>query len=151
MGLTFQRETYTTALGEEAFPLAQMHNAEIGGAVSDLHIRIPADMYQSLDERDLLRVYTLREDGILKGYNVFAVMQHPEYGKLSAQHDVMFLHPDVRKGFNAIRFMRWCDEQLQADGVLFVTQNVTAALDFSPVLKRLGYEHHETIYIKRLN
>jgi hypothetical protein len=47
--------------------------------------------------------------------------------------------------------MRWCDEQLKADGVAFVTQNVTAGLDYSKLLTRIGYQHHETVYIKRLN
>jgi hypothetical protein len=147
----FQRERFTKEFEAEVLPLGEMHNREIGGVIADVRIRVPREMYESLDSNDMLRIYTLRQDGALKGYNIFAVIVHPEYGKPTAQHDVMFLHPDVRSGFNASRFLRWCDEQLKEDGVLFVTQHVTASKDFSPLLKRIGYQHSETVYIKRLN
>ena len=151
MALTFQREQYTEAFGQEVQPLAEMHNKEIGGVLSDLSVRVPQEMYEQFQATGVLRLYTLREDGEVKGYNTFMVMQHPEYGLPMAQHDAMFLHPSVRVGFNAIKFLRWCDEQLKADGVAVVTQHVTAALDFGAMLRRAGYRHHETIYIKRLN
>ncbi len=76
---------------------------------------------------------------------------HPEYSRLTAQHDVMFLHPDVRIGFNALKFLKWCDNQLKNENVLYVTQHVTVSKDYSPILKRIGYEISETIYLKRLN
>lgn len=147
----FQREPFTKEFEVEALPLGEMHNREIGGVIADVRIRVPKEMYESLDSNGMLRIYTLRQDGVLKGYNIFAVIVHPEYGKPTAQHDVMFLHPDVRSGFNASKFFRWCDEQLKQDGVLFVTQHVTASKDFSAILKRIGYQHSETVYIKRLN
>lgn len=149
--IEFQRERFTEEFEAEALPLGEMHNREIGGVVADVSIKVPKEMYGHLDSNNMLRIYTLRQDGVLKGYNIFAVIAHPEYGKPTAQHDVMFLHPDVRSGFNASKFLRWCDEQLKEDGILFVTQHVTASKDFSPLLKRIGYKHFETVYIKRLN
>ena len=149
--VTFQRERFSKHLEEELLPLALEHNLEIGGVVSDVVVKVPRQMYEQLDANDLLRIYTIRENGQLKGYNIFAVILHPEYNSLTAQHDAMFMHPSARHGFNAMRFLRWCDEQLKQDGVLFVTQNVTVEKDYSPILKRLGYKPSETIYIKRLN
>jgi len=149
--ITFQRERFTERLEEELLPLAHEHNQEIGGVISDVSVRVPKEMYEHLDANDLLRIYTVRENGDLKGYNIFAVMLHPEYAHFTAQHDAMFVHPSVRSGFNSMRFLRWCDEQLKQDGVLFVTQNVTVEKDYSAILKRLGYKPSETIYIKRLN
>jgi len=149
--ITFQRERFTERLEEELLPLANQHNQEIGGVVSDVIVKIPREMYEHLEANGLLRIYTIRENGELKGYNNFAVIIHPEYAHLTAQHDAMFVHPSARNGFNAIKFLRWCDEQLKQDGVLFVTQNVTVEKDYSAILKRLGYKPSETIYIKRLN
>lgn len=149
--ITFQRERFTKEFEAESLHLGEMHNKEIGGVIADVKIRVPVEMYENLDSNDMLRIYTLRQDGMLKGYNIFVVIVHPEYAKLTAQHDVMFLHPDVRKGFNAVKFLKWCDNEMKKDGILFVTQNVTAAKDFSPLLKRIGYQYSETIYIKRLN
>lgn len=149
--ITFQRDLFSDELEVELDPLAQAHNKEIGGQMADLRVRVPRELYAQLEPQNMLRIYTLREDGDLKGYNIFAMMVHPQYSKLIAQHDSMFVDPSVRAGFNAVRFLRWCDEQLKADGVAFVTQSVTAALDYSPILRRLSYAPHETIYIKRLN
>lgn len=149
--ITFQRERFSATLEEELLPLALQHNKEIGGVISDIVVKVPREMYEHLDANDSLRIYTIRKNGELKGYNNFVVILHPEYNKLTAQHDVMFVHPSVRIGFNAMRFLRWCDEQLKQDGILFVTQNVTVEKDYSPILERLGYKPSETIYIKRLN
>lgn len=149
--ITFQRERFNADLDLELLPLALEHNQEIGGVISDVVVKVPRQMYEQLDANDLLRIYTIREKGELKGYNIFAVILHPEYNNLTAQHDAMFVHPSVRQGFNAMRFLRWCDDQLKKDEVLFVTQNVTVEKDYSPILKRLGYKPSETIYIKRLN
>jgi hypothetical protein len=149
--LTFQRERFTQEFEVESFPLGEMHHEEIGGAIKDVKIRVPREMYENLDENDSLRIYTLRKNGVLMGYNIFVVIMHPEYSRLTAQHDVMFLHPDVRIGFNALKFLKWCDNQLKNENVLYVTQHVTVSKDYSPILKRIGYEISETIYLKRLN
>ena len=151
IAITFQRERFSADLEEELLPLALEHNKEIGGVISDVTVKVPKEMYEHLDANDMLRIYTIRQNGELKGYNNFAVILHPEYNQLSAQHDAMFVHPSARSGFNSMRFLRWCDEQLKQDGVLFVTQNVTVEKDYSAILKRLGYKPSETIYIKRLN
>ena len=150
MALIFQREQFTQALGEEGIPLAQMHNAEVGGVTAGVRVRVPQELYETLQASDSLRIYTLREDAELKGYNVFVVMNHPQFQARVAQHDSMFIHPSVRHGFNALKFLRWCDEQLKAEGTQFVFQHVTAQLDFSPILLRMGYKPHETIYSKQL-
>lgn len=149
--ITFQRERFNADLEKELLPLALEHNKEIGGVISDVTVKVPREMYEQLDANDLLRIYTIRESGELKGYNIFAVILHPEYNQLTAQHDAMFVHPSVRHGFNSMRFLRWCDDQLKQNSVLFVTQHVTIEKDYSPILKRLGYKASETIYIKRLN
>jgi hypothetical protein len=150
-GITFSRESFTDDLAEEAIFLAELHNKEIGGVLENVSVKIPKELYKNLDQSGLLKTFCVRKDGKLMGYNVFTSMNHPQYNVLSAQHDSMYLHPSVRSGFNAVKFLRWCDEMLKNDGVVFVTQNVTVKKDFSSILKRIGYEPHETIYIKKLN
>ena len=149
--IVFSKESFTNDLADEALSLAELHNKEIGGVLEDVSVRIPKEFYKNLDESGLLKTFCIRKNGKLMGYNVFTSMNHPQYNVLSAQHDSMFLHPSVRLGFNAVKFLRWCDEMLKRDGVVFVTQNVTVKKDFSSILKRIGYEPYETIYIKKLN
>jgi hypothetical protein len=148
---TFSQEQFTDALAEEIYPLAELHNKEIGGVIQNISIKIPIEFYKNLDESGMLKAFCLRKNCELLGYNVFTAVIHPQYNVLCAQHDSMYLHPSARVAFNAIKFLRWCDEMLKNDGIVFVTQNVTHQKDFSPLLKRIGYRPHETIYIKRLN
>jgi hypothetical protein len=151
MALTFQRERFTPALGEEARPLIQGHHEEVSGPIADLPARIPFEQYEALENADRLRVFTARRDAMLVGYNVFAMAIHHQHGVRCAFHDTLFLHPSERRGTSGMRFLRFCDEQLQADGAFFVTQHVSAGVNIKPLLERMGYQAAETIYIKRLN
>jgi GNAT superfamily N-acetyltransferase len=151
MALTFQRERFTSALGEEARPLIQGHHEEVSGPIADLPARIPFEHYEALESVDNLRVFTARRDELLVGYNVFGFTLHHQHGVRCAFHDTLFLHPSERKGTSGMRFLRFCDEQLKADGAMFVTQHVSAAVNIKPLLERMGYQEAETIYIKRLN
>lgn len=148
---TFSEERFTDALAEEIYPLAELHNKEIGGVIQDISARVPIELYKNLDKFGILKIFCLRKNCKLFGYNILASMIHPKCNVLCAQHDSLYLHPSARVGFNAIKFLKWCDELLKNAGIVFVTQTVTHQKDFSPLLKRIGYKSHETIYIKKLN
>jgi hypothetical protein len=49
------------------------------------------------------------------------------------------------------RFIKWCDEQLRAEGVAVVYHHIKAAHNFGPMLERFGYELVDLIYSRRLN
>jgi lysylphosphatidylglycerol synthetase-like protein (DUF2156 family) len=48
-------------------------------------------------------------------------------------------------------FIDWCDQQLRAEGVQVVSHHVKLAHDFGPTLARLGYEHVEAMWQRRLD
>jgi GNAT superfamily N-acetyltransferase len=151
MAATFQLEAFTESLGREAEPLIEGHHAEVSGLLAK-HIpaRIPFEHYQALEDLGKLRVFTLREDGVLKGYNVFMFTEHHQHGTLAAFHDTLFVHPSIRRGTTGLRFLRWCDERLREHGAKFITQHVSEGKDIGPLFLRLGYKPAETIYIKPL-
>lgn len=150
--LTFALEPYTQKLRSEAVPLVQAHAAEVKTMPEGMEVRVPEGLYLELDAAGFLKVYTARdsETSELVGYNVFTIMNREEINALMAQHNSMFLRQDYRKGFNAMKFLKWCDDHLASIGVCYVTQHVTEAVDYSPLLRRLGYSKTETIYGKRL-
>jgi hypothetical protein len=49
-----------------------------------------------------------------------------------------------------MRLIEHADAQLAAEGVQVVFQHVKTAHNFGPLLERLGYEHVENVYAKRL-
>jgi len=98
-------------------------------------------------------VFTARDDEKLMGYNVFFVANNAHYkDSLQATQDILYLAPEYRGKMTGVRFIRWCDNELEDLGVEVVYQHVKARpeLNFGPMLERIGYELVDLIYTKRL-
>ena len=148
---TFATEVLTAALLEEMKPLFADHFAEIQ-SVQGYPLRPNYEAYLSFETQGLLKVFTVRSETKLVGYSVFFVKRSLHFTDLfEAVHDLLFVHPDYRRGSLGYRFIKWCDDELKSLGVKMVFQNVSYARDFSPLLKRLGYQIIDVIYARRLN
>lgn len=126
-------------------PLLRDHYAEL--TLNKDKVRLDPDwaQYDALEAADKLRIYTARDLGELVGYAFFFVTPHIHYRKLTvATNDVLFLKSEYRKGMTGIRFLKYCEQELFkcADKV---TWHVKAAVDFGPILQRMGYSHEDTI------
>jgi hypothetical protein len=145
-----QRETLTDALWDELMPLLEAHWREIQH-YPDIPLALDLDGYAAAQHAGCLRTYTARRDGALVGYACFVVRAGLHHRtSLQATQDALYLAPEARSATGAA-FIRWCDAQLQAEGVQVVYQHVTSARDFGPLLERLGYSQVERIYSKRLD
>lgn len=150
MSVTYQRELFSSVI-DEAMPLLVLNWDEI-----ETHKHIPLDVdvetYCKLQDADLLRIFTVRKDEILIGYACFVVATSMHHrGSKQARQDVVFVLPEYRRANIGIGLIKFCDEQLQAEGVQMVYQFVKRTRDFSAVLAHLGYEQIETVHAKRLN
>lgn len=150
--MTFSLEDFSDALASEALPLFRDHHNEVT-AFPDIRLDPDYEQYKLFGRSRLLRCFTARESRKLVGYAFFFVRAAPHYkGSIQACADILYLEPNLRQGFAGARFMRWCDEQLRAEGVQVVYQNVTMqGKDFGPVLERMGYKPLEIMYAKRLD
>lgn len=145
--ILFARETVAQVL-EEIKPLLSMHWREIAH-YQDIGLDPDWDFYI---QAKTIRVFTARIDGVLIGYGVFFIGPNKHYRQsIQAVQDILFLHPDYRGGRTGMRFIRFCDEQLKADGAQVVYHHVKAAHDFGPLLKSIGYECVDVIYANRLD
>jgi hypothetical protein len=146
----FQREQLTAELCEELRPLLEKHYKEIAH-YQDIPL-IPAyEQYMKLDSMGMLRVFTAREEsGECAAYAIFFVKHNLHYSSsLQAVQDIIYVDPNKR-GFGA-RLIKWCDEQLKAEGVQVVYHHVKVAHNFGPLLERMGYQLVDLIYGKRLD
>jgi len=150
--MQFSLEEYSDALASEALPLLREHHNEVT-AFPDIRLEPDYEQYKLFGASGMLRCYTARDNGALVGYNFFFVRSAPHYkGSIQAVQDILFLTPTTRKGFTGARFLKWCDDQLKAEGVQVVYQNVTLqGKDFGLVLERMGYKPLEILYAKRLD
>lgn len=147
--MQFQREA-TPKIFAELKPLLEKHWREVAH-FQDIPLEPDWETYENLDNSGALRTYTVRTlDGVLVGYAIYFVRSNPHYkSSIQASQDILFMDPAYRgKGG---RFIKWCDEQLKADGVQAVYQHVKAKHNFGPLLERIGYQLVDLIYARRLD
>lgn len=154
--LRFAREDYSDSLLDEMRPLWDAHNDEI--PLLNLPLEIDYAAYENMHRRKMLRIYTARlggdpgsEDTLLVGYQVFMLARHPHRKySLEAAMQLLYLDPEVRKGFVGIKFMKFCWAQLEAEGVNVIHQQISAQKDFGVILERYGFDLMDITYSKVL-
>lgn len=149
--ITMRRELLSDALWNEAMPLLKQHWQEIAH-YPDIVLDPDRDQYLALEEAGMIRCFTARVAGEqLVGYAVFFVRPALHYaGSVQAYQDVLYLDPSARGG-TGIRFVRFCDEQLEKSAIQVVYHHVKQAHNFGPMLERMGYELVDLIFAKRLD
>lgn len=149
--LSFSLEPFSPKLYGEMWPLFESHYKEIAH-YQDIELSPDTIYYDQAQKIGILRVYTIREENKLVGYCVFSVGPNPHYsGSIQAKQDILFLSPELRGGMNGFRFIKWCDDQLENEGVQVVYHHVKKSHNFGPVLERMGYELVDLIYGRRLD
>ena len=109
------------------------------------------DLYEVMDANGSYHLFTARVDGVVVGYAGFFLKRHIHYDLIQAAQDIIYFTPSAR-GFDSYRFISYCDEQLAKLGAESVYHFVKAdpKLDFSPLLRRLGYKHYEQVFHRPL-
>lgn len=149
--VSFQRET-TAVIESGLVPLLVENQKEIDGAhpeLADFEFNPRMKDYVLAEDMGHLYIYTARRDGVLLGYMILHVFSSPRYRHKVAHQDMFFIQKKHR-GFG-LRFLRWVDEQLRAEGVEVVYQASKVAMDIGALYRRVGYTAHEVVYIKRLD
>lgn len=147
--ITFQQERAQDCF-KEAMPLLMEHWNEIAH-YKDIPLEPDFELYEKIENLGIIRCYTARNDEKkLIGYAVFFVRSNPHYkSSIQASQDILFISKNNR-GMGG-RFIKWCDEQLKAEGIAVVYHHIKAAHNFGPLLERFGYELVDLIYSRRLN
>lgn len=150
-GFTLQRESFT-AIWPEMKPLAEAHWREIAH-YQDIPLDPDHQVYDAATASGNVVFFTVRdEDGRMVGYAGYFVRANIHYrGSKQAVQDVLFLLTEYRRSRIGMALIAYCDDQLRADGVQVVYQHVKVAHNFGPLLERIGYEHVEHIYARRLD
>lgn len=136
---------------KEVIPLLFAHWKEIAH-YDDIKLEPDWESYRALNEAGILKVFTVRTTNarVLIGYSVFFVKNNLHYkSSKQAVQDILFIHKDYRG--TGRHFIRWCDQQLKADGIQVVYHHVKKAHNFGPLLERMDYELVDLIYAKRLD
>lgn len=148
--LVYSYEIFDLSFIEDLMTLIDGHYEEVS-ILHDYPLEVRWDLYLQAMEQGRLHTYTVRFDGDLVGYALYLVDYHPHYASLKlAVPDVIYLRPDHRKGMAGKRLIQLSEAGLKAAGVDVVQGHTKQKRDLSVLFKRLGYEHSDTIMIKRL-
>lgn len=148
--MQFQREQ-SFEIFDEAMPLLRQHFEEIS-ANKDIPLDPDFEAYELMERQGMLRTFTARDDGKLVGYAVFFVRANIHYKtSKQANQDILYIVPSLRGGLLGYRFIKWCDEELRAEGCQAVYQHIKAAHNFGSLLERIGYRLVDLIYCRRLD
>ena len=148
--LVYAKETLAKT-APEAGPLLHAHWEEIALNKDFIKLNPDWDRYEELERSKVLHVFTARHEGKLVGYFVMLVVPHLHYmDHLFAHNDIIYISPEHRKGFAAMRLIRFAEEHLRAMGVSVMMVNVKRHKPFDALLDRMGYNYIENIYAKRL-
>lgn len=149
-GLTFQRER-AHELYAEALPLFEAHRQEISH-YQDIPLGVDVESYKRVEEANGLRCYTARKDRELIGYCVYFIRHNPHYmTSKQAVQDVLFIRKEYRQGWMPVRFIRYTERELKAEGTQVVYHHVKAASPVGRLMEAMHYDLVDLIYAKRLD
>ncbi len=148
--IVFALEKFATVF-DDALPMLEQHYEELTFYKS-LKLNPDRERYEMVDAGGLLRIYTARDCGSLIGYGAFIVSRSVHYrDSIHANEDAFYLSPSHRGRTVGMRFLKWCDEQLIAEGVQIITHHVKLAHPtLGMLLEKIGYDKQEWIYSKKV-
>lgn len=147
---TYQQE-FIVSVRDYIEPLLQADWQEIEHNKSIRPLDPDWDMYAKLEANDALRIYTVREGRRLVGYFVVGIVPNLHCkGTHQAAADVIYLHPDYRKGLTGYKLFKFAESSLKQEGFSSLIVTTTEVNPIDPIINRLGYSKVETKYEKVL-
>jgi len=144
--ITFQKEEGRPFF-EEAQDLFKKHYEEIAERTDVIKFDPNVERYGQLNDLGLIEVHTARNDGKLVGYSVWMIFPHLHYkSSLTASSDILYIHPDYRKGLTGVSFLRWTIEEVKKRKPQRILLHVKPSIDYGPILERLGAKYFEKTY-----
>ena len=148
--LEYKQEFLSTCY-EDMQSLLKIHWEEIALNQDAIKLNPCIEKYEECEKSGYLKIFTARDADKLVGYFALIVQPSLHYqDHIFATTDVIFLHPDYRKGRSGMKLIQFGLECLAQDSVSMVFINTKIHRPFDPLLKSLGFSHIENVYAKRL-
>lgn len=137
------------AIWDEVMALASLHWVGTTGFRRHEPFNPSLARYAAYEQQGCFFCFTARDQGVLVGYFGIYVTPSMHSQLLTATEDTFFLHPDARRGLNAVRFIKYVERQLAKMGVheiLFSCESENPAhrlltfLKYEPVIQQ--YRKH---------
>ena len=126
--------------------LLKLHYDEIALNKDVIPLDPDWDKYKKLFDLNQLAIFTVRDEGKLVGYSIFFVTSHLHYkSTIYANNDLLYLHPNYRKGSLGIKLLKSSEIYLKQKGVAKIMWHIKFNKDFRVLLHRMGYIDEDII------
>jgi len=144
--ISYQKETVSSFF-KDAYPLFDEHHKEVSERQDLIDHNLNVDQYQIMEDRNMLEILTIRDDGKLIGYQSWILFKALHYKTvLTVSSDLLYILPEYRKGLFGYKFLKWSLSVIKKRKPQRVLIGIKPKNDFSKILKRLGANHFETTY-----
>lgn len=156
MSRTFQRETIRSTWDELSYRLFPLHWEEFGEDREHIPLSPHRDLYFSLEDKSILHLITMRDNGPIFGYYI-GIRDPGLHYKTTVQSrsDIFFIHPRYRdtvgtRGRLLVRLLKEADTLQRDLGVKrwYIGEKLRHPLDV--VLPTLGFRPVERVWSKML-
>jgi GNAT superfamily N-acetyltransferase len=146
---TFQVEPMVVALAGGLRELHQAHFAETEQFRASEGCNPDYDRYMKLEAQGSFLLFTVRDaDYKLVGDAMVMVQRNRHTQKLSSYEDALYLAPEARKGWTAVRFLRFIERYLVGLGVTQLAFGCKLTNDISAVYERCGFKPTAKVFSK---
>ena len=107
------------------------------------------DLYEKMEAAGRLIICAARLEGELIGYSLFFLTYPMHYQTtLVATNDLLFMRKAYRGSHYGVSLIRESEAKVLALGAKKVAWHIKPEHDFSPILKKMGYQLDEILYAK---
>jgi GNAT superfamily N-acetyltransferase len=139
-----------SACWNEILAIGLEHWKETEGYRHDQPFKPEYERYKSYEDCGWGFTVTVRDEGKLVGYSVMYVCPSMHTQELIATEDTFFLLPDYRKGWTAIKLLKFAEDECARRGAVEIFQTAKLTNKAGDILERRGYTHVANQYSKRL-
>lgn len=138
---------------EQGMALFDKHWEEVALHQNVRPLNIDYGMYLRLEAQNKLACIGIYDEQKFIGYAIFTITAHHHYKQdKMASNIALFIDPTSRFGRKPFDDLeKFCEDYFKKLGLQVINYHVKPTRDFSPLLKKKGYEIEDTIYSKRLD
>jgi hypothetical protein len=146
--ITAQVEPWSE-MKQDLLPLLPLHWEELALNQDKVPLDPQYDIYDAREAAGQTLVVTLRGLGVLVGYFIGFVAPGLHYRTcLTLTMDIFWTHPDIRKGFAAVKMFREVEREAKRRGVQRIFYGSKAHKDASKLFEFLRMDPVEVYYSK---
>ncbi len=130
--------------------MLQMNHAEAQQDTYGTELDPDWDQYRQMEAVGLLKIFTIRDEGILVGYDIFIVGPHRHaVGSRVAINDMTYVLPEYR-GIQAVMLIKKSDKALKEMGASLVVRHAQCNTQVHSLLERMDYRPSELMMIRKV-